>query len=105
MQRTIKFFIFRTNTSLLWTVLRSSVLKKILNLMCYSEIKNLGIFDRFFPKTCPILEVYENTCAHLIPSVINGYNACVLAYGTTGSGKTFTITGSIQSPGIMVLIL
>lgn len=62
-------------------------------------------FDRIFPKTITTLEVYENTCAHLVPSVIDGYNACVFAYGTTGSGKTFTMTGTVNSPGIMVLIL
>ena len=62
-------------------------------------------FDRIFTKTSPTIEVYENTCAHLIPSVIDGYNACVFAYGTTGSGKTFTMTGTPDSPGIMVLIL
>jgi len=28
-----------------------------------------------------------------------------LVYGTTGSGKTFTMTGTVNSPGIMVLIL
>ena len=62
-------------------------------------------FDRIFTKACPTLEVYENTCAHLVPSVIGGYNACVFAYGTTGSGKTYTMTGTLESPGIMVLIL
>jgi kinesin family member 18/19 len=62
-------------------------------------------FDRIFTKSCRTLEVYENTCAHLVPSVIGGYNACVFAYGTTGSGKTFTMTGTMDSPGIMVLIL
>jgi len=62
-------------------------------------------FDRIFPKTINTLEVYENTCSHLVPSVIDGYNACVFAYGTTGSGKTFTMTGTVNFPGIMVLIL
>lgn len=62
-------------------------------------------FDQIFTKYCHTPEVYESTSAHLVPSVIAGYNACVFAYGTTGSGKTFTMTGTIDSPGIMVLIL
>jgi kinesin family member 18/19 len=37
--------------------------------------------------------------------VIEGYNACVFAYGTTGSGKTYTMTGTPESPGIDILIL
>ncbi len=62
-------------------------------------------FDKVFPKTCGTQEVYVKTCQHLIHSVIEGYNACVFAYGTTGSGKTYTMTGTSESPGIMVLIL
>jgi len=37
----------------------------------------------------------------LIDSVIQGYNGCVFAYGTTGSGKTHTMTGTTDNPGIM----
>ena len=62
-------------------------------------------FDRIFPQTVATDEVYRRTCSQLIPSVIKGYNACVFAYGTTGSGKTYTMTGNMEQPGIMVLIL
>ena len=41
----------------------------------------------------------------LIDSVIRGFNACVFAYGTTGSGKTYTMTGNNECPGIMYLII
>lgn len=41
----------------------------------------------------------------MIDSVIKGYNACIFAYGTTGSGKTYTMTGDLNTPGIMYLIL
>jgi hypothetical protein len=62
-------------------------------------------FDRIFDKKKTTNEVYSNTCSHLVPSVIKGYNACVFAYGTTGSGKTFTMTGQPGTPGLMVMIL
>ncbi|CDW74177.1 kinesin heavy chain [Stylonychia lemnae] len=34
-----------------------------------------------------------------------GYNGCIFAYGTTGSGKTHTMTGNPDCPGIMYLII
>jgi kinesin family member 18/19 len=37
--------------------------------------------------------------------VIKGYNACVFAYGTTGSGKTHTMTGNLNSLGLNVHVL
>lgn len=62
-------------------------------------------FDRIFPIGSKTEEVYDGTCLNLCDSVLNGYNACVFAYGTTGSGKTYTMTGTQDSPGIMYLII
>ena len=58
-------------------------------------------FDRIFPQGTDTETVYRNTCQPLIDSVIQGYNGCVFAYGTTGSGKTHTMTGTTDNPGIM----
>ncbi|PPS03572.1 hypothetical protein GOBAR_AA17089 [Gossypium barbadense] len=37
----------------------------------------------------------------VIKSVLDGYNACIFAYGQTGTGKTFTMEGTLDSPGIV----
>ena len=42
----------------------------------------------------PQLEVYKRTAARLIPSVLEGFNVTVFAYGATGAGKTHTMMGS-----------
>lgn len=41
----------------------------------------------------------------LIDGVLNGFNASVFAYGATGAGKTFTMLGTAEHPGIMILTL
>jgi kinesin family protein 18/19 len=34
---------------------------------------------------------------------MQGYNASVFAYGATGAGKTYTMLGTEDSPGIMMI--
>jgi kinesin family protein 18/19 len=46
--------------------------------------------------------VYEATSRNLVSGVLIGYNAAVFAYGATGSGKTHTMVGNTQQPGIMI---
>jgi kinesin family protein C2/C3 len=36
----------------------------------------------------------------LVPSVLDGFDVCIFAYGATGSGKTFTMTGPIADRGL-----
>lgn len=50
-------------------------------------------------------QVYTATTRGLVRDVISGYNATVFAYGATGAGKTHTMVGSDQEPGIMVRAL
>ena len=49
--------------------------------------------------------MYEATTRNLLDSVLDGYNATVFAYGATGCGKTHTITGTVQQPGVIFLTM
>ncbi|KAJ9260118.1 hypothetical protein DTO207G8_815 [Paecilomyces variotii] len=62
-------------------------------------------FDRIFDENASQGEVYEATSRSLLDSVLDGYNATVFAYGATGCGKTHTITGTAQQPGIIFLTM
>ena len=62
-------------------------------------------FDYAFDKNCNQYTVFENSTKFLIDGVVNGYNATVFAYGATGAGKTYTMLGNDNNPGIMPLTL
>ncbi|PWY91113.1 kinesin-domain-containing protein [Aspergillus heteromorphus CBS 117.55] len=62
-------------------------------------------FDRIFDQNASQGEVYEATTRNLLDSVLDGYNATVFAYGATGCGKTHTITGTAQQPGIIFMTM
>ena len=62
-------------------------------------------FDFAFDKHTSQEVVFENSTKFLIDGVVNGFNATVFAYGATGAGKTYTMLGNDNNPGIMPLTL
>ena len=62
-------------------------------------------FDFAFDKYSTQQKIFENTTKFLLEGVVNGYNATVFAYGATGAGKTYTMLGNDDNPGIMPLTL
>ena len=62
-------------------------------------------FDFAFDKTETQEQVFTCTTKFLLDGVVNGYNATVFAYGATGAGKTYTMLGTEEHPGIMPLTL
>ncbi|KAJ8303081.1 hypothetical protein KUTeg_019477 [Tegillarca granosa] len=55
--------------------------------------------DRVFSQSSTQTEVFDEVKA-LVTSCIDGYNVCIFAYGQTGAGKTFTMEGTTEQPGI-----
>lgn len=63
------------------------------------------VFDRVFNENSTQQEVFEFTTKQILEGVLNGYNCSVFAYGATGSGKTHTMLGSVDQPGVMYLTM
>ncbi|NXK28438.1 KI18B protein, partial [Arenaria interpres] len=63
------------------------------------------VFDRVFEEKATQEEVFQHTTREVLDSVLNGYNCSVFAYGATGAGKTYTMLGSEENPGIMYLTM
>jgi kinesin family protein 3/17 len=50
-------------------------------------------FDYVYGPESSQAYVYEKTARPAVHSVLEGYNATILAYGQTGTGKTYTMEG------------
>ncbi|WCJ19273.1 Kinesin-like protein KIN-UC [Euphorbia peplus] len=48
-------------------------------------------FDEIFAETASQKRVYETVGKPVVESVLSGYNGTIMAYGQTGTGKTYTV--------------
>ncbi|KAF8081326.1 hypothetical protein N665_0891s0003 [Sinapis alba] len=75
----------------------------------YLRLKRLRVrhftFDSSFPETTTQREVYSTTTGDLLEAVLEGRNGSVFCYGATGAGKTYTMLGTVENPGVMVLAI
>ena len=60
----------------------------------------LYTFDQVFPDDTTQEDVYKNVAEH-VAATVRGYNTTIFAYGATGSGKSFTMTGDKTAPGVI----
>ena len=44
--------------------------------------------------------MFEELGTQVLDALFDGYNACVLAYGQSGTGKTYTMMGTPSEPGL-----
>ena len=64
----------------------------------------LYTFDCVFPESSTQELLYDSVSNH-VKATVAGYNTTIFAYGSTGSGKSHTMTGNIQMPGIIPRVI
>lgn len=57
-------------------------------------------FDKLFQQESSQEDIFEEV-EPILTSALDGHNVCVLAYGQTGTGKTYTMDGVNDKPGIV----
>ncbi|XP_067884608.1 kinesin-like protein KIF22 [Heterodontus francisci] len=58
-------------------------------------------FDAFYSDDSSQQEIYMGSVKPILSHVLMGQNASVFAYGPTGAGKTHTMLGSPEQPGVV----
>lgn len=61
------------------------------------------MFDQVFDENKDNDYVFEHTTKEMLTTLLEGCNCSVFAYGATGAGKTFTMLGSEECPGVVSL--
>ncbi|KAH8352953.1 hypothetical protein KR084_007680 [Drosophila pseudotakahashii] len=61
------------------------------------------VFDYVFDEGTNNQEVFDRMAKHIVHACMQGFNGTIFAYGQTSSGKTYTMMGDGQNPGVMVL--
>ena len=68
-----------------------------------TKIKEISYtYDFVFNEKTTQDEVYRCTTSNLVKQAIEGFSATILAYGATGSGKTYTMVGKGENCGLMI---
>jgi kinesin family protein 4/21/27 len=56
-------------------------------------------FDHVYETDCNQKEIFDNSAVPLLKQLVSGYNVTVMAYGPTGSGKSYTLgTCNTETP-------
>ncbi|KAM3961873.1 kinesin-like protein KIF18A [Aphomia sociella] len=63
------------------------------------------VFDNVCGQNASNKDVFETTTKDMLASLMEGYNCSVFVYGATGAGKTFTMIGNKEYPGITYLTM
>jgi hypothetical protein len=62
-------------------------------------------FTRVFEPSTRNFQIYEEMASDVVEAVMTGTNGTIFAYGATGSGKTYTMMGEGDEPGVILFAI
>ncbi|VEN61455.1 unnamed protein product, partial [Callosobruchus maculatus] len=71
------------------------------NTKCKDQLKKIFTFTKIFGAETRQVDVFNYMVKPKVLRFINGHNSTLFTYGVSGSGKTFTIVGTADEPGII----
>ena len=74
------------------------------NNLIYKNTNNSNLefgFTKVFSPSANQNDLYLEAAQPIVQSAIHGYSGTIFAYGPTGSGKTYTMRGNKENPGII----
>ena len=66
-----------------------------------ANLKGSYVFNRVFEQSMSQEAVFNSTAKPFVQDFLAGTNVTIFAYGQTGTGKTYTIFGPAEDPGIV----
>ncbi|GAB1607646.1 hypothetical protein Ahia01_001048500 [Argonauta hians] len=63
------------------------------------------MFDRVYDNYAETADIYHETVKPIICASMEGFNGTIFAYGQTSSGKTYTMSGTKESQGIIPMAM
>lgn len=70
----------------------------------HGEPPKVFSFDAVFDTNTSQVDIYNETARPIVDKVLQGYNGTIFAYGQTGTGKTYTMSGAKTSPQLRGII-
>jgi centromeric protein E len=61
--------------------------------------------DHVYGPEATTTQLYQRSVKSLVNRAMEGYHSAILAYGQTSTGKTFTMTGTRDAPGLIPLAI
>jgi len=92
-----------TTTTTAWNVVSHDTVQQSKQTQRIKGRTNSYTLDQIYEMEANNAEIYQKSVQPLVMATLEGYHASVFAYGQTSTGKTYTMSGTKHSPGIVPL--